>query len=1164
MRSLKTYKKGLFTALLAMLTVISAVLAGTQHIEYGYVQNASDATASSNSEVRIYNTLRPNDVISSSTDTSSPSLWYKNVGEAMIVQWQVGDDHVVLIDKEINPGTATRKGYYAVSNIDITEGNDEYNHVLRPIPVPVGTPGDNQASLAWTAAEEDPGVPVRTNITGYRILRSTSQTGPYTFLATVEGSTSYTDTSAVNGTTYYYVIQLVYRVSAGTPLVSAYYSGNSNAVTPSAGPPPGVIIIDDYEDPNPRTYYNAGDVLPTYSVGTDDPYEGAKSVQVGYSYTGSGWGGLVGGVLPNNLDISSATGVSFWLKGDGSNNTIRIDLKEATNEAPANGEVYSSTDIPLSNTGWQKIELPYSAFVRNPYDGVTGGNNSFDKNIYQYQLMYTGTNVSGASHFVDYIVAETISVSGAPTVTDVNPDTGENTSATPVVITGTNFGGTTAVKIGTWDVTSFTVDSALQISAVIPAGLPVGTYHVTVTNGYGTSATSSADEFTVTAPVSTVPTVTGVTPNSGVNTSTTPVTIEGTNFTGVTAVNIGTWPVSSFTVDSGTQISATIPAGLPVGTYHVTVTNGSGTSATSPASQFTVTSGGPAFDGVVIDDFEFYAERDHRGMMDYYYESGSGVDEVTMPAPANSTTVVQEGVRSMQMTYPGAAGAQWGGYWGGGLTIEAKDLTPYSGISLWVKGDGTGNTIVVSLKEADVSGVEQEAYISVAIPLANTSWHKVEIPFSSFVRDPYGVLLEGAFSKVIKGYTIVYRGTQTTSAQHFVDYLVAENISLSNVPTVTDVTPDTGVNTSVTPVVITGTNFGGATAVRIGTWPVSSFTVDAATQISAVIQSGLPAGTYHVTVTNPYGTSSTSPADQFTVTVPTVPGTAPAVTGINPNTGENTTSTEVTITGTGLDGAYAAHIGTFEMTIVSVTPTQVIAIVPPGIPAGDYHITVTTPNGTSAETPNDIFTVTEPSGPVSDTTPPVISDVRFDDKPVMDGDFVARTPVITALLTDDVAIDPSSIRVRLINVYDTGSSPAVTFDPATGRMRLAVTSPLPYGETAFSISVSDTSGNSAEFRITLNGNDGSVFNYPNPFDPTTGGTKIAFNIRENTQVTIYLFDTTGRIVVKRPFNATVGFNEYEWDGRDDYGTMASNGVYLLRLVSGSRLIGKTKIWVIKR
>ena len=55
-------------------------------------------------------------------------------------------------------------------------------------------------ALAWT-----PGSNGGSAITGYRIYRGTSAGGE-TFLANVGNVTSYTDTSAFNGTTYFYKV----------------------------------------------------------------------------------------------------------------------------------------------------------------------------------------------------------------------------------------------------------------------------------------------------------------------------------------------------------------------------------------------------------------------------------------------------------------------------------------------------------------------------------------------------------------------------------------------------------------------------------------------------------------------------------------------------------------------------------------------------------------------------------------------------------------------------------------------------------------------------------------------------------------------------------------------------------------------------------------------
>jgi hypothetical protein len=81
------------------------------------------------------------------------------------------------------------------------------------------------------------------------------------------------------------------------------------------------------------------------------------------------------------------------------------------------------------------------------------------------------------------------------------------------------------------------------------------------------------------------PTVTSFNPTSGpVGTS---VSITGTNFTGVTGVTFN-GVAASFTPNTSTNLSATVPGGATTGPIAVTTGNGTGTSSTS----FTVTGGG--------------------------------------------------------------------------------------------------------------------------------------------------------------------------------------------------------------------------------------------------------------------------------------------------------------------------------------------------------------------------------------------------------------------------------------------------------------------------------------------------------------------------------------------------------------------------------------------
>jgi hypothetical protein len=93
----------------------------------------------------------------------------------------------------------------------------------------------------------------------------------------------------------------------------------------------------------------------------------------------------------------------------------------------------------------------------------------------------------------------------------------------------------------------------------------------------------------------TAPTVTSVSPNSGMNTGTTSITIEGMYYTGLIWVHLGATDLS-YSVVNSTTITATVPAGLTAGPYDITVNTANGTSVITPNCRFTVTAPGvPAF-----------------------------------------------------------------------------------------------------------------------------------------------------------------------------------------------------------------------------------------------------------------------------------------------------------------------------------------------------------------------------------------------------------------------------------------------------------------------------------------------------------------------------------------------------------------------------------------
>ena len=163
-------------------------------------------------------------------------------------------------------------------------------------------------------------------------------------------------------------------------------------------------------------------------------------------------------------------------------------------------------------------------------------------------------------------------------VSKVSPATGAGGGAT-LTITGANLANATLVNFGQSGATIIS-DSATEILVTDPVGSS-GYVDVTVTTAGGTSATSSADQFTYVSG----PTVSGVNPAAGSLSGGATVTITGTNLGNAATVMFGNNPATIIS-DSATQILATDPAGS-AGTVDVTVTTVGGASATSTADQFT-------------------------------------------------------------------------------------------------------------------------------------------------------------------------------------------------------------------------------------------------------------------------------------------------------------------------------------------------------------------------------------------------------------------------------------------------------------------------------------------------------------------------------------------------------------------------------------------------
>lgn len=158
-------------------------------------------------------------------------------------------------------------------------------------------------------------------------------------------------------------------------------------------------------------------------------------------------------------------------------------------------------------------------------------------------------------------------VTALPVIGAFNPALGA--AGTPVVITGANLAGTTAVAFNGVPA-AFTADSDAQITAVVPAGATTGP--ITVTQPAGSVA--SVASFTVVE----VPFIAGFTPASGPAGAS--VAINGNNLTGTTNVTFN-GVAAAFIVNAATQITATVPVGATTGLIAVRKPGAAATSAAS-------------------------------------------------------------------------------------------------------------------------------------------------------------------------------------------------------------------------------------------------------------------------------------------------------------------------------------------------------------------------------------------------------------------------------------------------------------------------------------------------------------------------------------------------------------------------------------------------------
>ena len=159
-------------------------------------------------------------------------------------------------------------------------------------------------------------------------------------------------------------------------------------------------------------------------------------------------------------------------------------------------------------------------------------------------------------------------------ITSVTPLQGSILGGTQITINGTSLSGTTAVKIGGVACTNLQVLSPTLVKAITPAGA-AGEASIAVVSSNATSLAPTPFTYVQLS-------ISSVSPNQGIYSGGTAITITGSFLNGASSVKVGGVPATNVVAVNSTTVTAVTPAGS-VGAASVEVTGAKGTATASGA-----------------------------------------------------------------------------------------------------------------------------------------------------------------------------------------------------------------------------------------------------------------------------------------------------------------------------------------------------------------------------------------------------------------------------------------------------------------------------------------------------------------------------------------------------------------------------------------------------
>lgn len=187
------------------------------------------------------------------------------------------------------------------------------------------------------------------------------------------------------------------------------------------------------------------------------------------------------------------------------------------------------------------------------------------------------------------------------------------------------------------------------------------------------------------------------------------------------------------------------------------------------------------------------------------------------------------------------------------------------------------------------------------------------------------------------------------------------------------------------------------------------------------------------------------------------------------------------------------------------------------------------------------------------------------------GEFVRSKPNVEIKLTDKMLVgintfDTSDFKLFINNIYQpylsriSNGLRVEKIDGGSGEVTLKYNPVLPNGESIFKLvsrSGSENNFDTAQYSVLVSNQlmIKDFYNYPNPMKNST---VFLFNLGGNNPPSgckIKIYTVTGRVVKIIDATISIGFNQINWDGRDNEGDYMANGIYFYRMI----VEGDTKI-----